>query len=233
MVTYHRVIRPWHIDWGTIGDEATRLLPGDGFAATQDRPSTHAITIRGPARDVWPWIIQIGQRRGGFYSYTWLENLFGCRMMNADRIVPEWQHREIGDEVWLHPKGPPLKVIELEEGHALVLGGRSGSVENAGTAENSSGAVFSWAFVLDQQTETETRFIVRGKGHWGTGWKWRLFDYLIGEPAHFIMERRMLLGIKRRVESGSSTDDEEHGRHNDVVDSENPSTSSRLPDSGK
>ena len=65
-LTYHCVVRPWHLCWGTIGEETTRLLPGDDFASGNDVPVTHTVGINAAAKDVWPWIVQIGQRRGGF-----------------------------------------------------------------------------------------------------------------------------------------------------------------------
>jgi hypothetical protein len=191
VLAYHFVVRPWHLRWGTTADETTRSLPGDDFAPADDRPTTHAVGINAAAKDVWPWIVQIGQQRGGFYSYTWLENLVGCRMKNADRIVPEWQRLEVGDDIWLHPKAPPLKVVALEPERALVLGGRS------------ERSIFSWVFVLEQLNENHTRLIVRGKGHWGMGWFEKPFNYFIDEPAHFIMERKMLLEVKRLAESES------------------------------
>ena len=63
--------------------------------------STRAVTIAAPLETVWSWLVQIGQDRAGFYSYTWLENLFRCAMPRVDRIVPEWQQRTLGDIVWL------------------------------------------------------------------------------------------------------------------------------------
>ena len=70
---------------------------------------------------MWPWLVQIGQTRGGFYSYEWLENLVVCDMYNADRVVLEWQDPKVGDEVWLHPNAPPLKVLIIEPGRTIVL----------------------------------------------------------------------------------------------------------------
>lgn len=72
---YHGVIRPWHLRWGTTDDERTLLLPGDDFASESNTPATHAISITASANDIWPWLVQMGQGRGGFYSYMWLENL--------------------------------------------------------------------------------------------------------------------------------------------------------------
>jgi hypothetical protein len=127
----------------------------------------------------------MGQNRGGFYSYAWLENLVGCHMRNANQIVQEWQRLEVGDSVRLHPKAPPLKVLMLEPGRLIVL-------------------EKTWAFYLRPIDEHTTRLIIRGRGDYNPAVKNSIFNFLIWrvifEPAHFIMERKMLLGIKRRAE---------------------------------
>lgn len=161
-------------------------LPGDEFVEDPKLSSTHAITIHASAADVWPWLLQIGQHRGGFYSYTWLENLVGCDMHNANRIVPEWLALKVGDKVWLHPKAPPLRVLAIEPGQAIVL-------EKC------------WTFFLHPIDENTTRLIIRGRGEFNPDLKNGLLNFflwrVICEPAHFIMERKMLLGIKQRAEN--------------------------------
>ena len=185
MSAYAFLIRPWHLRWGATDEEVNMPLPGDEFVGDPKLNATHAITINAPAADVWPWLVQLGQRRGGFYSYSWLENLVGCDMHNADRIVPEWQELKVGDEVWLHPKAPPLRVLAIEPGRAIVL-------EKC------------WSFVLHPIDENRTRLIIRGRGEFNPDFKNGLLNFLlwrgIFEPAHFIMERKMLLGIKQRAE---------------------------------
>jgi len=96
-ITYDRLLRPWHQHWGITHDELSRSWPGDDLVPNACGDATHAITINAPALQIWPWIVQIGQDRAGFYSYTQLENLFGCEMRNAGQIVPEWQERHLGD----------------------------------------------------------------------------------------------------------------------------------------
>jgi hypothetical protein len=86
--------------WGATGEEVAARLPGDKISPDAAAQVTHAITINAPPQCVWPWILQIGQDRGGFYSYTSLENMAGCEMHNVRRIVPEWQNRAAGDIVW-------------------------------------------------------------------------------------------------------------------------------------
>jgi hypothetical protein len=185
LAAYALVIRPWHLRWGATGEEAQKPLPGDEFAPEPKLKATHAITIEAPAAEVWPWLLQIGQHRGGFYSYAWIENLLGCRLRNADRIVPEWQSLKVGDPVWLHPKAPPLAVTRLDPGRAIVLSS-------------------SWAFVLEPIDEHRTRLIVRGQGDYEPDMGDRVLNFfcwrVVYEPLHFVMERKMLLGIKERAE---------------------------------
>lgn len=183
---YAFLVRPWHLRWGATDEELNMALPGDDLVEDPKLSATHAITIHASAAEVWPWLLQIGQRRGGFYSYTWLENLVGCDMHNANRIVPEWQNLRVGDEVWLHPKAPPLRVLAIEPGRAIVL-------EKC------------WTFFLNAIDEDTTRLIIRGRGEFNPDLKNGLLNFVlwrgIFEPAHFIMERKMLLGVKHRAEA--------------------------------
>ena len=121
LAVYAARARPWHRRWGSTPAERVMLLPGDEFDEGGER-TTRAITIDAPVDEVWPWVAQLGQDRGGFYSYEWLENLAGCRMRNADRIHPDWQHRDVGETVYLHPSGG-LPVTLFEPGRALGLRG--------------------------------------------------------------------------------------------------------------
>ena len=87
------------------------------------RVAPASLTVNAPPDRVWPWLVQLGQDRAGFYSYTLLENLFGCHMRNTYRIVPRWQHRAAGDGVLFHPKMPRVPVVACDPGRALVIGG--------------------------------------------------------------------------------------------------------------
>lgn len=185
---YLFAVRPWHLRWGATDEEVNEPLPGDDLVPNATQSATHAITINATVKDVWPWLAQVGQTRGGFYSYAWLENLIGCRMRNAERVVPEWQEIKVGDEVWLHPSAPPLPVLICETGRALVLGSNT---ESPGT----------WGFYLKELDAKTTRLIIRGRGAWGSGLSNWLLLHAVFEPAHFIMERKMMLGIKQRAEA--------------------------------
>ena len=185
VATYAWGIRPWHLRWGATDEELNEPLIGDELVAHPKLRATHAITINAPAADIWPWLVQMGQDRGGFYSYTWLENLAGCHMRNADEIMPEWQDLKVGDKVWLHPKAPPVEVAAIEPGRAIVLK--------------------PWgAFVLQPIDEKSTRLIIRSQGDYEPDLRNPMLNFLLWrvvyEPAHFIMERKMLLGIKERAE---------------------------------
>lgn len=98
-IVYRRVIEPWHQRWGAIDDEVAAELPGDDLVPEPASQITRAITIAAPPAAVWPWLVQIGADRAGFYSYDWLENLFGLRIHSADRIVDDWQELAVGDFV--------------------------------------------------------------------------------------------------------------------------------------
>src|SRR5208337_411058 len=87
---YHLGLRGWCLHWGTTPAEARATLPGDELFPVYSGEATHAITIQAPPQQVWPWLMQIGQDRSGFYSYTFLENLAGCEMPRVERLVPEW-----------------------------------------------------------------------------------------------------------------------------------------------
>jgi hypothetical protein len=176
-VAYAAVALPLMRRWGATDAEIAAPLPGDETVAAGGIRQTHAITIDAPADEVWPWVAQIGQDRGGFYSYAWLENLAGCRMHNAERIHPEWQSRAVGDTVLLHP-GSGLKVVRWEPGRALVLEG-------------------GWSLHVAPHGPRRCRLIARfraPRGLAGSGYALAL------ELPHFLMERRMLLTIKRRAE---------------------------------
>jgi hypothetical protein len=106
--------------WGATDEEVGVGLPGDGLVANADLTATRAISIDAAVGDVWPWIAQIGQGRGGFYSYDVLENLIGCDIHSANRIVAAWQSVDVGDHVNLHPE-VGLRVATVNPGQALVL----------------------------------------------------------------------------------------------------------------
>lgn len=181
----------WRIDLSATEDEVQDTLPGDDLIPDADRTSTRAITIRRAPDAVWPWIAQLGQTRGGFYSYDWLENLVGCHIRNADRILPEWQQPQVGDDVQLAPD-VPLTVALLDAGRAVVL---QGGMPGAG---DSPPLDFTWAFSLREQPDGATRLLVRER--YGYGRWWARFVIPPTELISSVMSRRMLIGIRDRAE---------------------------------
>lgn len=199
VATATMALRPWYLRWGATKEERERAWPGDEISPSPMSLATRGVTIHAPVDDVWPWILQIGQDRGGFYSYTWLENLFGARIHNADRILPHHQTRKVGDTVWMTPpdryggKGC-MRVARLDPGRAMVLV----SPDDYDTVHKKGVAPLGvWAFILDPIDDKTTRLIVRSR----SGPKEGPGRFLIFDPAHFVMERKMMLGIRERAEA--------------------------------
>ena len=190
---YILLVRRWQLRWGATGEECDAALPGDDLIANPDLVATRAITVPAAADQVWPWIAQLGQGRGGFYSYDALENLVGCDIHSADQIVPEWQDINVGDQVKLHPE-VGLDIAVVEPGRALVL---RGGVP-MGTAPPPYD--FTWALVLRERSDGTTRLLVRER--YGYTQRWAP---LLVEPVAvvaFVMSQRMLRGIRDRAERG-------------------------------
>jgi hypothetical protein len=192
------LIRSWYSKWGASAEELKMPLPGDERVPNPSLESTRAITIQAPAADIWPWLVQMGQGRGGLYSYERLENLIGCDIHNADRILPEHQNLKVGDKVLLHSGGyPAFEVAAIEPNQALILMGDE-------SGEQAPPAVWVWIFYLNPIDEDTTRLILRTRLDYepnlGNVVIWRGFT----DPISFNMERKMLQGIKARVEAAAS-----------------------------
>lgn len=181
VVAYALVVRPWSMSWGATDDEVARRLPGDSLAPAGVDVATCAVTIHAPSAEVWAWLVQLGQGRGGFYSYEWLENLFAADMHNAGTIIPELQSLRVGDRVYYQKDGPFGVVTMLDPGRTLVIGS-------------------GWTFVLVPVDPATTRLIVRYPYDPITSTPYALYYHAIFEPAHFVMEVGMMLGIKQRAE---------------------------------
>jgi len=190
------VLRARQRRWGATDDEVNRTLPGDDLISRADLTATRAITIHATAAQVWPWIAQLGQGRGGFYSYDFLENLVGCDIHSADRIVPEWQRIDIGAQVKLAPQ-VALSVALVVPARALVL---RGGIPMGNTPPPYH---FTWAFVLREAANPTSRLVVRERYRYTRRWA-----PLLVEPVQFVsllMTQRMLRGIKQRAERTTRT----------------------------
>ena len=178
---------PWMDRWGASAAEIAATYTGDELVPSPRISYTRAVSIHAEPEEIYPWILQLGAERGGYYSYQWFEtNILRCAITNADRIHEEWQGLKVGDQVKMCPGTsgpPPYEVAILEPDRAMILGHR----EDGAWIE-------LWQFVLVPQEDGSTRFILRGRNA-AQGWFWDAI-----RPGEFIMMRGMLLGIKERAE---------------------------------
>jgi hypothetical protein len=200
---YWHWLRPWHLRWGATEAEVRRALPGDELLPNPKFSATHAITIHAPVAEVWPWLAQIGQGRGGFYSYTWIENLLGCDIHNADRVHPEWQNLKAGNPILLHPKIPPVPAAIVEPGRVIVLHGETRQRPPSNLVKPGDYVTTTWTFYIEPVDEHITRLIERFRSDYNSTPRNAFFYRVILEPGSFIMERKMLLGIKARAEGAA------------------------------
>ena len=164
--------------------------------------TTHATTIAAPPERIWPWLLQMGWHRGGWYTAEWVDRLlFPANWPSATTIVPTLQHLDVGDLV---PDGPPesgcaFVVTRLESDRHVVL--RSTTHLPPGWAERFGAWLdWTWAFVLVRQPDGRSRFLVRSRVRAGPAWVAALY-LLVIVPADFVMARQMLRGLRSRVEA--------------------------------
>jgi hypothetical protein len=179
---YFGLLRHRILTWGATETEATARLPGDELLEHADGVATRAIAIDAPAEAVWPWLAQMGPSpRGGAYTYDWIENLLGLDMHSVDRVLPEFQHPQVGESIGYGSNR--MRFERIEPDHALALRSEDGN--------------WVWTFVLEEQDGT-TRLISRNRFRLPT-LRARV-GMLPMEPGSLLMERKMLLGIKQRAE---------------------------------
>jgi hypothetical protein len=193
-------VGPRRREWGTVGTEAADELPGDELVPEPKWSYTLGVGIEAPAEAVWPWIAQIGQGRGGFYTYQTLENLVGCRISNASEVLPEHQHPAVGDDIHLHPTvSMRLEIVDPPRSLVLV-----GSSEQFGTGDSRGRS--TWQFVVRPAPDGGSRLVTRGRYDFSQGWKGRLaFGRFPLEVITFVMSRKMMLEIKRLAERAASS----------------------------
>ena len=179
---YFRFLRSPILTWGATDSEAGARLTGDELLEDADGVSTRAVDIDAPASAVWPWIAQMGPApRGGAYTYDWIENLLGLDMHSVDRVLPEFQHPQIGDTIGYGRNRMHLERVDAER----VLAWRS---------EDGN---WVWTFVLEGRGNS-TRLISRNRFRLPT--LTTRLGMLPMEPASLVMERKMLRGIRERAE---------------------------------
>jgi hypothetical protein len=185
---------PWMQNWGATKAEVSATLPGDDLVTSANLRLTKGITIQAPPQVVYPWLLQLGVDRGGMYSYDWLENLLGLNVHTADRIIPEFQQVNTGDfwrftpQDYVFNPGPGLFVQELQPERAVLL---TFGLETKPEEE----PFMSWQFVLQPQLDGSTRLLLRSNVRAGA-----LLPIQLTYFVQFIMERKMLLGIRERAE---------------------------------
>ena len=206
---YVMMVRPWHSRWGATREEATRPLPYDHLVPRPLAQTTRAITIDVPPGEVWRWLVQLGVGRGGLYSYDWLENLANLDVHSAEEIVPELQDLEVGDLVRLAPESMGAeagwRVAVMEPGRMLVLhqpaDPDTGRPLDRNDPKLGNYCGWNWAFVLERAQGDGTRLIVRSRVDGAPRFPIKVLYVLLLEFPHFVMERGMLKGIKKRAES--------------------------------
>jgi hypothetical protein len=180
---YLRFIRPWQLRWGATDEEVARAMPGDDVVKRPTFNATRAVTIQARPEEIWPWLVQIGIKRAGWYSYDWIDNL---GIPSAERILPEWQHVAVGDLIPMSPDGKVGQwVKDFEPNQWMLWWDNKGNV--------------TWYWGLYPQDDSQTRLITRVRIHY----RWTKPSILFNLPldvGDIIMMRKCLLGIKRRAE---------------------------------
>ncbi|HEU5290159.1 MAG TPA: hypothetical protein VFU05_05905 [Cyclobacteriaceae bacterium] len=201
---HHFIFRPIILDWGATTELKEMTFSGDTF--TGGTGHTRSVLIQATPEEIWSWLIQIGQDRGGFYSYQWLENLFQADMKNVYSIQPEFQvPRHVGDTIWLanrdHYNGGGYQILaEVIPAKSFVM--MSG--EDYLRVQEGSKALGSWAFYLYPEAANQTWLVVRsseGDVHFGN----KILRYFFFEVPHFMMERKMLVTMRKLAENEQVT----------------------------
>ena len=217
-VVYQRAIRPWWLTWGVDPHDTGRALPGDDLVPGPTSADTRSIEIDAPPSDVWPWLLQMGYGRAGWYSYDSID-MAGA---SSRRVVPEWQTLKVGDVVPTHPGGG-FEVRVADAGHALVLYTDTAIVANQAEAAQEKGIAVaapnveatgtllaatqptdfaaSWTFVLEATDQGRTRLIERFRVRFGESDKpWTALTLPVIGFGVFLMTRKQMLGIRDRAE---------------------------------
>jgi hypothetical protein len=193
MALYTLALRRWHLRWGATWAEVRAPMLGDDLVQRAMLQATRAIHIKAPPEAAWPWLVQMGAGRAGFYSFysfEWLERLSGMDSRNANVIHPEWQNLEVGGTMSLGPT-EGFEVLALEPPRRMLLRVR-GSDYDVTVSIQLEAAGMQW-----------TRLLVRLRARSSLA-GWRLPYWLLFEPGDFVMIRQMLRGIRARAE-GTAT----------------------------
>jgi hypothetical protein len=190
---YLRLVRPRVLNCGATSGESQRAMPGDELLPDASLQATRVVTVDAPPERIWPWLVQMGPRpRAGAYTYDWIERLLGIDIENKERILPEYQHLEIGEFLALDNKGNGITVRDVQPERFLVL--------------QWVPARSTWTFGLYPEDGGRTRLVSRNRISGSAPLFW-LGMIVFMELGSLIMERKMLLGIKRRAETPATAPD--------------------------
>jgi len=186
-IIYFSWLRRWQLRWGATDEEISRIMPGDDIVAAPTFNATRAVTVNAPPRDIFPWIVQMGVTRAGWYSYDLLDNL---GRPSARTILPECQPIKIGDLIPMSPDGKHgVHVKDFKPDEWILWWNKNGKT--------------SWVWGFYPVTETQTRLVTRVRVKYNPLSLDFIFDLLI-EFCDIIMMRKCMLGIKERAERLSS-----------------------------
>ncbi len=194
--------RPLLLNWGARSSEIANSYPCEDRLSRARILSTHVVEVHAPARQVWPWLVQIGQDRAGFYTYDFLEKALGTGISNANRLEPSWQQLHAGDKIKLARGMEGLEVAAIDQGHYFTLNADSRTGKSPFPIR-SSRFYFAivWTFYLSEESPDQTRLIARWRADWGDNWIFSAVSYGLVEWGAFIMERRMLMAIRDLAEN--------------------------------
>jgi hypothetical protein len=178
VLAYVLAIGPWQRRWGATVEDVRRAMPGDDLLRADAPSTTRAVTIEAGPDRVFPWLLQIGYGRGGWYSYDWIDN---DGEPSLERIEPRLQ-LEVGDRIEMMPGVGPV-VRTIEPGSHIVSGGDADS----------------WCLLVEPTGDGRTRLISRWKQDWPRTFATRVW-IAVADPGAFIMERKMLLRIRDLAE---------------------------------
>ena len=192
LALYQPVIRPWHVRWGATDAEVQMALPGDAVVSAAASQATRAIDVNASASMVYPWLLQIGQGRGGMFSYDWLENLVGCNIHTLDYIDPKLQTLQVGDTIRLGEQDalPFYTVTLIEPNQSLVLRSVDPSTGELGS---------TWGFYLIEKEPGLTRLVIRHRDTPSKDATEKTVNAIF-EPISFVMEHRMLHVLRDHAE---------------------------------
>ena len=183
VLVYFALIRPWQLRWGATDDEVKRIMSGDDIVREPSFNATRAVTIHASAKNIYPWIVQMGVTRAGWYSYDLLDNL---GRPSAENILTEYQTIQVGDVIPMSPDGKQgMRVKDFSKNKWMLWWDGKGDS--------------SWVWDIQPEGEADFRLVTRVRV------KYRLLSpaiafNLLVEFFDIIMMRKCMLGIKRRAE---------------------------------